>query len=68
MDIYKKHKVVSEAFRMVCKYLRENPPVKLEYDDMNLVMCMVDAASDPEGERYMSYFLHKAQDELDMEV
>lgn len=68
MDIYKKHKIVSKAFRMICKYLRDNPPTEAPYDDMSLLMCMVDTESDPEGERYMNYFLHKAQDDFDAEV
>lgn len=68
MDIYKKHKIVSKAFRMVCKYLRDNPPTEAPFDNMDLMMCLVDGASDPEGERYMIYFLHKAQDDFDAEV
>lgn len=68
MDIYQKHKIVSQAFRMACKYIHDNPPNELPYDDMDLLMCMVDSASDSEGKRYMSYFLHKAQDDFNAEV
>ena len=55
-----KVEIMRKAFLKACKYLREHPPVDAGWDgDMNIIQLLVDAKSDPEGMRWMRYFLNE---------
>ena len=59
-----KNKMIKRAFRKACKYLRDYPPADAGYDgDMEIISLLVDAKSDPEGVRWMLYFLNEVMKE-----
>ncbi len=55
------------AFKKACIFLREHPPADIcWHDDANeLVSCIVNGKSDPEGERWMLYFVNKVLDDME---
>ena len=60
-----KNEVIFRAFKKACKYFRDHPPFDAGYDgDCEIISCVVDGKSDPEGERWMLYFIDKALDEM----
>lgn len=60
-----KNEIVRRALRKACKYLREHPPADAGWDgDMEIISLLVDAKSDPEGVRWMRYFIHEALKEV----
>lgn len=62
-----KNEVIFRAFRKACKYFRDHPPFDAGYDgDTEIISCVVDGKSDPEGERWMLYFINKALDEMEV--
>lgn len=59
-----KVEIMRKAFLKACKYLREHPPADAGWDgDMDIIALLVDAKSDPDGKRWMSYFLREAMKE-----
>ena len=61
-----KNEVIFRAFQKACKHLRDHPPYDAGYDgDLEILSCVVDAKSDPEGERWMFYFINKALNEME---
>lgn len=61
-----KNEVIFKAFEKACKYLRDHPPVGAGWEgDTEVLGLIVDAKSDPEGERWMLYFINKALDEME---
>ena len=62
-----KNEVIFRAFRKACKYFRDHPPFDAGYDgNLEIISCVVDGKSDPEGERWMLYFINKALDEMEV--
>ena len=61
-----KNELIKAALRKACKYLREHPPADAGwYGDMNIISLLVDAKSDPDGIRWMKYFLNEAMKEME---
>ena len=61
-----KNELVRKAFLKACKYLREHPPANAGWNgDMEIIQLVVDAKSDPEGRRWMRYFLNEVLKEED---
>lgn len=61
-----KNEVIFRAFQKACKYFRDHPPFDAGYDgNPEIISCVVDAKSDPEGERWMLYFINKVLDEME---
>ena len=59
-----KVEIMRKAFLKACKYLREHPPADAGWDgDMNIIALLVDAKSDPDGKRWMRYFLNEVMKE-----
>lgn len=59
-----KNELIKAAFRKACKYLRDHPPADAGWDDnMEIISLVVDAKSDPEGVRWMRYFLNEVMKE-----
>lgn len=59
-----KVEIMRKAFLKACKYLREHPPADAGWDgDMDIIALLVDAKSDPDGKRWMHYFLREAMKE-----
>ena len=57
--------IISEAFSLACKFIRSNPPEDIDlYPKDMIVKCLVGAKEDPNGDRYMSYFLEKALEKI----
>ena len=54
-----KNKIVFRAFQLACKCLREHPPADT-CDHIELIQCVVGGVYDPEGKRWMAYFLNQA--------
>lgn len=55
-----RNEVIKKAFRKACKYLREHPPCDAGWDgNMEIISLLVDAGSDPEGTRWMRYFINE---------
>lgn len=54
------NKILFRALQLSCKYLRDHPSAGM---DLELIKYLVDSKSDPEGERWMAYFLNKALQE-----
>lgn len=62
IDFEKRHELIVKAFKKACQFLREHPP----YDTCNsieLASLVVDGKSDPNGSRWMRYFLTQVLDE-----
>ena len=58
--------VIKQAFREACKFLRQHPPEDT-CEHMELVYLVVDGKSDPNGIRWMQYFIQKAVDKMNGE-
>ena len=59
-----KNELIKAAFRKACKYLRDHPPVDAGLDeDMEIFSLLIDSKSDPEGVRWMKYFLNEVMEE-----
>lgn len=60
-----KNEVIFCAFKKACKYMREHPPCDAGWEgDMEIICCVADGKSDPEGERWMLYFINKVLDDM----
>ena len=60
-----KNEVIFRAFKKACKYMREHPPCDAGWEgDMEIISCVADGKSDPEGERWMLYFINKVLDDM----
>lgn len=56
-----KNKIIKDAFRLACRYLREHPPMDVCDDIEITVKCVIGGSvNDPEGARWMTYFIEKA--------
>ncbi len=59
-----KNDLLRLSFMKACKYLREHPPCDAGWDgDPEIINCVIDAKSDPDGYRWMAYFLDKVEAE-----
>lgn len=56
-------KIAYSALKKACKWMRENPPGDLGGYNDDLLKCLVGGASDPEGKKFVNYFLNQAMDE-----
>ena len=61
IDSERQYEVTRRAFMEACKFLREHPPNDT-CEHMELVHLVIDAKSDPDGIRWMRYFIQKALD------
>ena len=59
-----KSEVIKLAFRKACQFLREHPPHDT-CEHIELIHLVYDGKSDPEGTRYMTYFIQQALNELE---
>jgi hypothetical protein len=60
-----KNEVIFYAFKKACRYMREHPPCDAGWEgDMEIISCVVDGKNDPEGERWMLYFINKVLDDM----
>ena len=59
-----KNKIIENAFRLACRYLREHPPMDA-CDDLEITTkCIIGGnLDDPRGLRWMTYFIEKAIEE-----
>ena len=56
--------IMRDAFKLACKFIRDNPPGDLErYPDLDYIYACADASKDPEGKRWMNLFIKKAAEE-----
>jgi hypothetical protein len=63
-----KNELIKAAFCKACKYLREHPPADAGWDgDMTILSLLIDAKSDPDGVRWMKYFINEAMKEMEGE-
>ncbi len=69
-DITKKftrtEKLLWKALKIVCKLLRQNPMADLDRYPKGLIFA-IPGGDDPEGEKYLQYFVNAAKEELDYE-
>lgn len=62
-----KNEVIFRAFQKACKYFRDHPPADAGWNgDMEVISLLLDAKKDPEGERWMLYFINKVLDEIEV--
>lgn len=54
-----RNKIVFRALELACKCLREHPPADT-CDHVELIQMVVGGKDDPEGKRWMAWFLHQA--------
>lgn len=60
--------ILQTALRKACKLLRDNPPGDLgAYPDGLIEQALIGGADDPEGMRYVNYFLKQALKEIGKE-
>lgn len=59
------NEVIKTAFRLACKYLRDHPPLD-SCDDLEITTkCVIGGnLDDPDGIRWMQYFVEKAIEEV----
>lgn len=62
IDFERRHEIVVKAFKKACQFLREHPPEDT-CEHIELVHLVLDGKSDPEGTRWMRYFLTQVLDE-----
>lgn len=55
------------ALKTVCKLLRQNPMADLSRYPKQLIFALVGSDNDPDGEKYLQYFLNVAKEELEYE-
>ena len=62
-----RNEVIEQAFRKACKYLREHPPADAGWDgDMAIIQILAGGMiNDPEGKRWMTYFIKQVLDEME---
>lgn len=63
MRFEEKYAILQDALREAGKYMREYPPAEMpngEYSDIIIKALVGGAIDDPEGNRYVSYFLERA--------
>lgn len=61
------HQIISiamEALRMACKTMRENPPGDLDQYSPELLQCLVGGKNDPDGKKFVDYFLKEAMQKV----
>lgn len=59
-----KNEVIFKAFQKACKYLRDHPPADTGWEgDTEVLRLIVDAESDPEGDRWACHFINQVLDE-----
>ena len=54
-----RNELIYKAFQKACKCLREHPPCDAGYEPEFLPLIMGGMIDDPEGKRWMVYFLQK---------
>lgn len=62
-----KNQVIFLALQKACKYLREHPPADAGWGDTETLSLIMDAKSDPQGERWMLYFINEVLDDMGVE-
>lgn len=61
MNAEERYAVVLSALKDACKYMRKYPPVEFPYGEYSgVINVLVGGAEDPEGEKYLDFFLRKA--------
>lgn len=61
MSEKEKLEIVMKALRMACKFMRENPPGDIDAYPIDMIQnVLVGGTDDPEGKKYMRYFLYQA--------
>ena len=62
-DKNKRNEIITKAFQIACKFLRDHPPYDT-CEDIKIIQCVVDGGEDPEGVKWMGYFIDLALREL----
>lgn len=62
MDPDKKQEIIRKAFAKACKFLREHPPYDT-CESVELAYLVVNGSSDPDGVRWMKYFINEVLEE-----
>jgi hypothetical protein len=52
--------ILKLALRKACQWLRQNPPGDLSQYDKAKLRCLICNSNDPDGEKWMNYFLGEA--------
>lgn len=63
MRFEEKYAILQDALREAGKFMREYPPAEMphgEYSDIIMKAIVGGAIDDPEGNRYVNYFLERA--------
>ena len=59
------NEVIKIAFKLACRFLRDHPPIDACDDVEITAKCIIGGSlDDPEGLRWMTYFLEKAIEEI----
>lgn len=53
-------KIAYDALHRACKWIRENPPGDFGGYTKGQIQCLVGGCDDPEGERFVNYFIDEA--------
>lgn len=65
-DKNKRDEISIRAFQIACKFLRDHPPYDTcESDDIRIIQCVLNGDEDPNGFKWMAYFINLALRELD---
>lgn len=57
--------ILQIALKKACKFMRDNPPGDLGAYPLDMIQqALMGGTSDPEGTRYVNYFLSKAIEEI----
>ena len=65
LDKNKRNEIIVKAFQKACKFLREHPPYDTcESGDIKIIQCVLGGNEDPNGYRWMNYFIDLASKEL----
>lgn len=59
-------KLLWKALKIACKLLRQNPMADLSRYPKELIPALI-GGDDPDGEKYLRYFLNVAKEELEYE-
>lgn len=62
-----KLKIIRRALQNICKFLRNNPPGDLSAYPPEMIQCLIGGSSDPDGIKYLNYFLMEAYQEINKE-
>ena len=65
LDKNKRNEIATRAFQIACKFLRDHPPYDTcESDDIRIIQCVLNGNEDPDGFKWMAYFIDLALREL----